>query len=55
MDCFWCVVAEGETILQEAKAARWLGKDELYRVDWLSTDLGLIEKLKNTFEIRENG
>ena len=45
----------GKTILQEAKAARWLGKDELYRVDWLSTDLGLIDKLKNTFEIRENG
>ena len=47
MDCFLCVVVDGEIILKEAEAARWLGKDELYSVDWLSADIELIEKLQN--------
>ena len=48
MDCFWCVVVDGEIVLKEAEAARWLGKDELYSVDWLTADIKLIEKLKNS-------
>lgn len=48
MDCFLCVVVDGEIILKEAEAARWLGKDELYSVDWLPTDIALIEKLQNS-------
>ena len=28
MDCFLCVVVDGEIILKEAEAAIWLGKDE---------------------------
>lgn len=47
MDCFWCVVIDGEIVLKEAEAARWLGKDELYSVDWLPADIKLIEELKN--------
>lgn len=45
MDCFWCVVVDGEIILKEAEAAKWLNKDELYNVDWLPADVGLIEKI----------
>ena len=48
MDCFLCVVVYGEIILKEAEAARWLGKDELYSVDWLPADIELIEKLQNS-------
>ena len=48
MDCFRCVVADGEIILKEAEAARWLNKDELYSVDWLPADIALIEKLQNS-------
>ena len=48
MDCFRCVVVDGEIILKEAEAARWLGKDELYSVDWLPADIALIEKLQNS-------
>ena len=48
MDCFQCVVADGEIILKEAEAARWLDKDELYSVDWLPADIALIEKLQNS-------
>ena len=48
MDCFRCVVVDGEIILKEAEAARWLDKDELYNVDWLPADIALIEKLQNS-------
>lgn len=50
MDCFWCVVVDGEIILKEAEAAKWLSKDELYSVDWLPADMGLIEKLGGVFD-----
>ena len=39
MDCFWCIVAEGEIILKEAEAAKWLKKDESYSVNWLPADI----------------
>ena len=48
MDCFLCVVVDGEIILKEAEAARWLDKDELYSVDWLPADIALIEKIQNS-------
>ena len=48
MDCFLCVVVDGEIILKEAETAKWLGKDELYSVDWLPADIALIEKLQNS-------
>ena len=51
MDCFQCVVVDGEIILKEAEAARWLDKDELYSVDWLPADIALIEKLQNSLLI----
>ena len=45
MDCFWCHVAEGTIVLNEAEAAKWLRKDELYSVHWLPADVTLIERL----------
>ena len=45
MNCFWCNITEGEITLKEAEEARWLSKDELYSVDWLPSDMELIEKL----------
>ena len=45
MDCFWCIVTDGEITLKEAEDARWLSKDGLYSVDWLPADMELIEKL----------
>lgn len=47
MDCFWCVVIDGEIILKEAEAAKWLNKDELYNVDWLPADVELIKKIES--------
>ena len=43
MDCFLCVVVDGEIILKEAADAKWLSKDELYCVDWLPADIALID------------
>ena len=54
MDCFWCTVVDGEIILKEAEASKWLNKDELYTVDWLPADISLIEKLQNSLLMWDN-
>lgn len=46
MQCFWCQVVSGALSLKEHEAARWLKKDELYSVDWLPADIGLVEKIR---------
>ena len=46
MDCFICSVVSGDLVLKEHEAARWLTKDTLDSVDWLTADLGLIEKIR---------
>ncbi|MEG0694101.1 MAG: 8-oxo-dGTP diphosphatase MutT, partial [Oscillospiraceae bacterium] len=38
----------GDMVLKEAEAAKWLKKDELYSVDWLPADVTLIPKLQNS-------
>ncbi len=43
MDCFWAKLIEGELILKEAEAAKWLSRDELLSVNWLPADRGLIK------------
>ncbi len=43
MDCFWAKFVEGELILKEAEAARWLTHDELLSVNWLPADRDLIQ------------
>lgn len=51
MDCFWCEVIEGELVLLEAQEARWLTKDELDSVRWLSADMGLVESIRGKMKI----
>ena len=46
MDCYFAKIVSGEIVLTEHNDAKWLGKDELYSVEWLPADIGLIEKLK---------
>ena len=46
MDCFICNVVEGKLLLKEHEDAKWLNKENLYSVDWLPADEGLIEKIK---------
>ena len=47
MKCYWAKVVKGRLLLKEHEAARWLSADELYSVEWLPSDLSLLEKIKN--------
>ena len=38
MQCYICEVQYGELTLLEHEDAKWLGKDELWTVDWLPAD-----------------
>lgn len=51
MDCFWCEVIEGNLILKEAEAAKWLTREKLDSVNWLSADLALIDKIRTQMKI----
>lgn len=42
MDCFICSIKSGDLVLKEHEAATWLTKENLYGVDWLPADQGLI-------------
>ena len=50
MDCFWCELNSQELVLREHEDARWLAADELYSVDWLPADIGIIGKIKQALE-----
>ncbi len=50
MKCYWCKVVSGELLLKVHMAARWLSKEELFDVEWLPADVGLIKKLQNDME-----
>lgn len=50
MDCFWCKIVSGDLVLREHDAARWLGSDEIYSVDWLPADIGIIAGIKKALE-----
>ena len=46
MDCFFCKIIEGDLVLKEHEAARWLTKDELREVDWLPADITIIDEIE---------
>ena len=46
MECFLATVVEGELVLKEHEAAKWLQKEELDSVGWLPADREVIELLK---------
>lgn len=45
MKCFWCKVISGNLILSEHEESKWLGKKDLYSVDWLPADIEVISKI----------
>ena len=50
MDCFWAQVVDGQLVLKEHEAARWLSREDLDSVAWLPADLGLIETIRKEME-----
>lgn len=47
MDCFWCEIVNGDLVLKEHEAARWLTKEQLDEVEWLPADVTLIGKIRS--------
>lgn len=48
MGCFWCEIVKGDLTLKEHEEARWLGKETLYKVDWLPADITVIDKIRES-------
>ena len=46
MQCFWAAIYDGEPVLKEHEAARWLRAEELDDVAWLPADLTIIPLIK---------
>ena len=49
MDCFLCSIVEGDLVLKEHEAAKWLTKETIDSVDWLPADITIIGKIKELF------
>ena len=48
LQCFLCSILDGTLTLIEHEAAKWLGPDELWSVDWLPADVKVVKDvLKN--------
>ena len=45
MDCFWCEIVNGDLVLKEHEAARWLTREQLDDVAWLPADITIIDKI----------
>ena len=50
MDCFWCKVLDGDLVLKEAEAAKWLTKEDLYSVQWLPADIIVVDLIDEQLE-----
>lgn len=46
MECYWAKVVEGELILKEHEAAKWLSAEDIDSVNWLPADKGILETIK---------
>lgn len=46
MQCFWAAICDGEPVLKEHEAAKWLRAEELDSVAWLPADLTIIPLVK---------
>ena len=50
MDSFWSRIVEGDLVLKEHEAARWLTKETIDEVDWLPADITLIDKVREAIK-----
>ncbi len=47
MDCFLCTIVDGDLVLKEHEAARWLTKDTLDSADWLPADVTILDEVRS--------
>ena len=52
MECFWCKIISSGFVLKEAQEARWLTKDTLYDVTWLSADMIILENVRRQLALK---
>lgn len=45
MQCFLCKLISDEIELVEHEAAKWLGKEDIRSVRWLSSDIEIVDRL----------
>ena len=50
MQCFRCRIDEGEPILKEHEAARWLSRKDLYSLRWLPADLEILPEIEKQLQ-----
>ena len=55
MQCFLCRITSGDLVLREHEAARWLGAQELWSVDWLPADVEVVKVLAEWFNKQIRG
>ena len=53
MQCFLCRVISGDFVLREHEAARWLGSEELWSVDWLPADIEVVKAIEQSGSLSE--
>jgi len=46
MDCFFCHLEDGEIVLLEHEAAKWLSAENLDSVNWLPADIKVVEEIR---------
>ena len=50
MHCLLSQIVSGDLVLKEHEASAWLGKNDLYSVKWLPSDLSVLEKIAQYLE-----
>ena len=55
MQCFWCRIVEGNPVLKEHEAARWLDYEHLESVDWLPADRTILPQIGDEIAGRRSG
>lgn len=52
MHCFFSEIVEGEIVLTEHEAMKWLTEETLDSVEWLPADIKVVEELKKFLAAR---
>lgn len=49
MHCYICSVVDGTLTLREHEAAKWLGWEQLWSVEWLPADIEVVKKMERQY------
>ena len=46
MHCYKCRILDGQLMLKEHEASKWVSQDELNDIDWLAADRIVVERMR---------